>query len=100
MVQKITWSAAAQVTLDEALGYLSETFSDKEVQKFADRVQQKLLLLQYYPRLGTKRTRRPNVYKTVIHKRIILLYQHKPLKKEILLLVFWNTHQSPDRLKL
>ena len=99
MVQKINWSSAAQITLEETLNYLENNFAEKDAQKVADRVQQKLLLLQYYPRLGTRRTKKPYAYKTVIHKRIVLFYQYKPLKNEILLLAFWNTQQNPKKHK-
>ena len=99
MVQKIIWSSSAQITFEEAINYLGEYFSEKEVQKFADRVLQKLLLIQSAPGLGTKGARKPNVYKTVIHKRILLYYQYKPVKKEVFLLVFWNTLQNPSKVK-
>ena len=100
MVQKISWLPEAQVTFLSALTYLEENFTKKEVEKFAERIQQKLLVIKSNPRLGRQGSKKPNVYKTVIHKKIILFYQYKPIKKEIVLLIFWNTLQSPRKLKI
>lgn len=50
------------------------------------------------PRLGRKTGKRTNFRKTTINKRVVLYYQYKPRKKEIELLVFWNTQQDPDKL--
>lgn len=98
MVQKITWLPIAQTTFSETLAYLESNFSEREVQKFADRVQQKLLLVKANPRIG-RRCNKPGIYKTLVHKKLLLFYQYKPAKKEILLLAFWNTMQDPGRLK-
>ena len=100
MVQKISWLPEAEITFGEALTYLEENFTEKEMRKFAERIQQKLLVIQTNPRLGTKGSKKANVYKTVIHKKILLFYQYKPIKKEIVLLTFWNTLQNPQKLRI
>jgi plasmid stabilization system protein ParE len=68
VVQKITWSPIAETTFSEAVSYLEENFSEKEIQKFADRVQQKILVIKSNPRLGRPGKKR-NVYKTLVHKK-------------------------------
>jgi len=52
MVQKIVWLPIAQATFIETLKYLETDFSEKEIQKFVDRVQQKLLLIKSFPKIG------------------------------------------------
>ena len=99
MVQKVTWLVGARITFDDAITYLEHNFTEKEIEKFADKVQQKLLIIKSNPKLGNKAAKKSNVYKTVIHKRIILIYRYKPLKKEIELLTFWNTLQNPKKLR-
>ncbi len=100
MVQKIELSAKAIRTFEEAIAYLELSFSKVEVQKFTDRIEEKISVLKFNPRLGRKFGKKPNVYKTVINKKIVLYYQYRPIKNEILLLAFWNTMQNPRRLKL
>ena len=100
MVQEISWLPEAQKTFLSVLAYLDENFTEKEVEKFAERVQQKILIIQSNPRLGTRGSKKAHVYKTVVHKKVILFYQYKPVKKEIVLLTFWNTLQNPRKLKI
>ena len=100
MVQKIELSTRAVITLEESVQYLKQNFSQTEVWKYTERIDKKILLIKNNPRLGRKVSKRPNTYKTVINKRIVLYYQYRPLKKEILLLSFWNTLQNPKKLKL
>ena len=100
MVQKVVWSDGALRTFDNALQYLERDFSKAEIEKFTDKISQKLLLVQLNPRLGRKVDNRSNTYKTVINKRIVPYYKYKPLKKEIFLLSFWNTLQNPEKLKI
>ena len=100
MVQKITWLPEAQATFLSAMAYLEENFTEKEVRKFTERIAQKLLIIKLNPRLGRRGSKKANVYKTVVHKKVMLFYQYKPVKKEIVLLMFWNTLQDPQNLKL
>ena len=100
MVQKITWSDDADLTLENALQYLEHNFSKIEIQKFTERIKQKVILIKSNPRLGRKVGKKSNVYKTVINKRIVLYYRYKPLKNEIVLLSFWNTLQNPRKLRM
>jgi len=98
MVQKIVWLPTAQFTYIETLKYLEEEFSEKEIEKFVDRILQKIMLLRSFPTIGNS-CNKPNIYKTVVHKKVLLFYQYKPVKNEILLLGFWNTMQDPGKLK-
>ncbi len=100
MVQKIILSPKAVSSFNEAVKYLRDNFSDVEIQAFTNRIDEKVLVIKSNPRLGRSINKRPNTYKTTINKRIMLYYQYKPVKKEILLLVFWNTLQNPKKLKV
>lgn len=100
MVQKIIWSDDAIETFGEADKYLLDNFSQNDLDRFKDKIEHKLLVLKSNPRLGKKATKRRNTYVTVINKRVVLYYQYKPIKKEIILLTFWNTLQNPKRLKI
>jgi plasmid stabilization system protein ParE len=75
---KINWTNRAWLTYEANIDYLSKN-----------------------PRIGRRRdTKYPNIRSTLVHKRILLVYKHKPLKNEIDLLVFWNTYQNPKKLKV
>jgi plasmid stabilization system protein ParE len=100
MVQEINWSIRAHVTFQNEFKYLEDNFSDVEMSRFARKIDEKLFLLKSNPRLGSKVGQKRNIYKTGLNKRVDLYYHYKPLKKEIILLAFWNTLQNPKKLKL
>ncbi|MCD6012335.1 MAG: hypothetical protein K0Q79_2197 [Flavipsychrobacter sp.] len=95
MVHKIIWSDLAIKTYVSNIEYLEKEWSDKEIRNFIKVVQRKLLLLSMQPRAGVITSKRKNLRKTILNKRIILIYRYKPLKKEIELVRFFNTHQHP-----
>ena len=99
MVQEIIWSPEAIAAFSDIIAYLRETWSEKEVEQFADRVDEKLDVLKSHPELGGIKNKKLNIRKTVIHKKVILIYKYKPSKKEIHLLRFWNTLQDPRKNK-
>ncbi len=99
MVDKIIWSPRALATFDVAINYLSEEFADKEVEKFILRVYAKLALLQKQPFIGAVAGKKRNYFKTLVHKKVTLVYHYKPVKKEIELVTFWNNLQDPKSLK-
>ncbi len=81
--------------------YLQEYWSAKEIKHFAQVVENKILLLSYQPSIGSLRNiKQPNIRQTVLHKRILLIYRVKSCKKELEILLFWNTSQSTSKFKV
>lgn len=99
MVCKITWSLLALKTYISNVQYLEKEWTNKEVKKFIDAVQRRLAILFFQPQTGRLTSKRLHVRQTVIHKRVLLIYRFKPLKREIELIRFLNTYQNPKRLK-
>ena len=99
MVQEVIWSDEALLALGDALQYLEENFSKIETKKFTDRIKRKVILLKSNPRLGRKVSKKPNTYKTVINKRIVLYYLYKPIKKEIHLLAVLEYFAKSKKIK-
>lgn len=100
MVYKIIWSSVSIKTYISNIEYLEAVWTEKEVVKFINAVKRKTQLLSTHPDLGSLTNKRKNVRKSVIHKRVILFYRTKKLKKEIELIRFWATKQNPRKLKL
>jgi len=100
MVEKIEWSQKAQGTFGEILNYLAKEWSEKEVAAFVERVEKKLALIRQFPRLGVPGKIKRNTFRTVVHKRVTLVYFFKPVKKEIVLVTFWNNWQNPEKLRI
>jgi plasmid stabilization system protein ParE len=97
---KVSWTNKAWKTYEANINYLKESWTQKEIVSFILLVDRKILSLSKYPRIGISRNKKyPNIRSTVVHKRILLIYKHKPQKNEIDLLVFWNTYSNPHKLK-
>jgi plasmid stabilization system protein ParE len=95
MVHEIVWSALAVKTYVGNLEYLEKEWTEKEVLNFIAAVERNLFALALQPRLGVITNKRNNIRKKIINKRIVLIYRHKPRKKEIELVQFFNTYQRP-----
>ena len=99
MVNKIEWSIKAEDTFEAIIAYLEKEFTQKEVVNFVNRVYEKLELLSLFPEMGVSSPKKKHTYRTLIHKKITLVYHHKPVKNEIVLITFWNNLQNPIALK-
>ncbi|MDQ6756876.1 MAG: type II toxin-antitoxin system RelE/ParE family toxin [Bacteroidota bacterium] len=97
---KINWTNRAWRTYLANIDYLQKAWTAKEISNFVLLVDKKITSLSKHPRIGNQRNKKyPNIRFTIVHKRIVLVYKHKPLKNEIDLLIFWNTYQHPRKLK-
>ena len=99
MVYKIIWSPLAIRSYVSNIEYLETAWTKNETVKFVSAVENKISLLKIHPKVGKLTAKRLNLRQTAIHKRIILIYRIKPLKNEVELVRFFNTYQSPRRLK-
>lgn len=99
MAYKIIWSAEARHTYLAIIEYLQAEWSEREIINFVDRVHNKLTLLAEQPAIGSIHKKKYKIHKTLIHKKTSLIYHIRPLKKEIVLLSFWDNRQDPARLK-
>lgn len=99
MVQQIIWSRLALKTYHENISYLQREWTQKEIDKFAEATERKLELLKSQPNVGALTNKRLHIRKTLIVKRILLIYRYRPGKDEIELLQFFNTWRHPQKMK-
>ncbi len=101
MVCKITWLPRALKTYISNIEYLETAWTEKEIKTFIDLTQKKIESISHHPKLGRALSKSNfNIRFTLVHKRVALIYKHKPVKNEIELMVFWNTYQNPGKMKL
>lgn len=99
MVKEITWTITASKTYWQIIDYLSVEFGDAVVSDFATRVHSKIDLIASNPYIFRKSFLKKNVFITVIHKRVTLVYRYRPVLKKIELLVFRNTRRNPSKFR-
>ena len=96
---KIVWSQKAIQSFDANIEYLQINWTDKEIRNFVELVDKKILLLSKQPQIGSIRNiKHQHIRTTLVHKRISLIYRYKSTRKEIELLLFWNTAQNPKKI--
>ena len=99
MVQKIVWSPESIDTYISILTYPEEKWTEREVDNFVSRVDQKIILLKQHPQLGRISNKRKKTYRTLIDRHTTLVYHYKPIKQEIELVTFWSNSRNPDKYK-
>lgn len=96
---KINWTLRAWRTYEANIEYLRNAWTQQEINNFIELTDKQILRLSRFPKLGSSRNNKSqNIRCVVLHKRVLLIYKHKPVKNEIDLLVFWNTWQNPKKL--
>ena len=99
MVSEIIWSPLAIRTYGENIDYLEKSWTAKELESFIDLTAKKLKVLKQFPGTGYSSNQNRSLRKTLIGKRIMLIYRYKPRKSTIELVRFFNTWQNPEALK-
>ncbi|MBK8806438.1 MAG: type II toxin-antitoxin system RelE/ParE family toxin [Bacteroidales bacterium] len=94
---KIFWSVKAQEEYGKVLEYLEEHWSIQEVERFIKKTESVLNAIQEQPLMYVKSTKKKNVCKALITKHNSFFYYIKPLKKEIILLSFWDNRKNPRK---
>ena len=83
MVQRIIWSSLAFKTYIANISYLQQEWTQKEIDHFIAATENKLALLKLQPNIRASTNKRLHIRKTLIGKRILLIYRYKPRKGEI-----------------
>jgi plasmid stabilization system protein ParE len=99
MAFKISWTIDGLKSFDEVLNYLSSNFTEVEIQRFVQKVNQKLTLAQGNPLMYRRSDKYTNLHYTIVLKKVLLVYRVKPRKQVIEVLKFWNGKQNPKKFK-
>jgi len=101
MVYEIIWTQKAVQSYARNMQYLHEEWPLNVTLKFIGLLKSKLELLTRHPYIGSARNKKDNNLRfTVLHKRVVLVYRVKVRKKQIELLLFWNTYHNPGKLQI
>lgn len=99
MSVRINWTSESEKTFNQNLEYLSKEWDVVVLNRFLDRVEEVIETIKANPKLYPLHRAKENVYKCVVHERIVLYY--KIADEEVVdLLTFWNTYQDPSRLNV
>ena len=99
IVSGIQWTNKAKITFNNLILYLQKEWTEKEVTQFINRTQQVLNTLKRYPEMCRPSQSRKNVRIAILDKHTQMIYHFKPRKTTIVILLFWNPKQNPDKFK-
>jgi plasmid stabilization system protein ParE len=95
----IVWTQKALKSYFVILDYLQNEWGNKVLQEFIVNIEHCLMQIKEYPKMHVSSEHYKSVRKAVVTKHNLLFYKIKPQKKEIELLIFWDTRQDGKRRK-
>ena len=97
MPYDIIWSPEAELSYARILDYLINTQGPRVLTNFMDRTEELTGYLKQNP-LQYIYSQKLNAYRAVVTKQVSLYYRIHSTQVE--LLVFWDTRQNPERLRV
>ena len=94
MVSKIVWSSLAIRSYIDNITYLESNWTKKELSNFIAATERKLKVLKQFPQIGYASKQNKYLRKTLVGKRIILIYRYRPRKNAIELVRFFDGRQN------
>ena len=94
---KILWTSQAKINFDKIVDYLLKEWSEKTAITFIQKPNKTLTTLQSgFPEIFIK-SKKKNLYKSMLHKHVIFTYRIKPRKKVIEIISVVNTKLFIDK---
>jgi len=94
MALTIKWTKRARESFDTIINYLKENWTEREIKKFIAESNRVIGHITVTP-LMFRRSGKKGIHEAVIVPQCILIYRVQ--KKQIQLLVFFNTKQHPKK---
>jgi len=95
----VNFTKRAEKSYDKNIAYLKKDWGNATVVQFMDRVDELVENIAQNPFTYSFYSRARKIRKCVVNERIILFYRISA-KTKVSVLLFWNTYQSPSKLKL
>lgn len=94
---QVIWSPQAEYSYVRILEYLFEKWTEKEVEKFAERVGEVTSYLRQNPKMYIY-SKSKKSYRAVLTQQTTLVYRIKE-ESVVELITFWDNRQDPEKLK-
>ena len=98
MAVNVKWTPEAEIAFFAVVDYLEKEWTEKEVQKFAQKAHRIIGQIQQNPGMY-KSKGIEKVRKAIINKQNSLFYFFDETENVILLLTFWDNRKNPSNLK-
>ncbi len=95
---KLFWSDSALEDLKNIIKYLSEEWTQKEIKRFARKLEKRLDLISTNPRLFPQTAKRNDIRRSVLTKHTVIYYQ--TTDTVVTIVTLFDPRQNPKKLKL
>lgn len=95
---RIAWSDRAVLDLQHIISYLLQRWTEREVQKFVNKLDQRLTLISINPSLFPKTSRRKNVRRSVLTRQTVIYYEL--FENTVRIVTLFDPRQNPKKLKI
>lgn len=97
MAYNLRWSEEAVKNLEQILNYLSENWSQKEVDNFKKRFKKQVTLIRQFPQMFPASSYNQKLRKSLLSKQTTIFFE---IKDDTIMLVYiFNTYQDIDKIK-
>jgi plasmid stabilization system protein ParE len=97
MAKEVIWLKRASDKLKNIFDYLLSNWNSETTENFIEKVNQKVSLLQYFPNIGLRSQKKPDLRRIILSQQNILIYRQKGNK--IIIVNIFDTRQNPDKMK-
>lgn len=94
---KVIWTETAENSYYKILEYLNKNWNSKVVNDFIDRVENTMEIISNNPNCFEEYSINKKYRKGFIHENVSFYY--RIYENEIVVHLFWNNHQNPQKLK-
>jgi plasmid stabilization system protein ParE len=95
---KLFWSDKALSDLQNIITYLSEKWTDKEIRNFARKLDKRLELISFNPKLFPKTLKKKNIRRSVLTKQTVIYYETRD--DVVTIVTLFDPRQHPKKLRL
>ena len=95
---KLIWTDRAIRDLKNIIDYLSDNWTYRELQKFAQKLDKRLIIIASNPSIFPQTSKRKNVRKSVLTKHTVIYYKQE--KDGVIILTLFDPRQNPKKLKI
>ena len=95
---RVVWTDHALIELRQAISYLEQNFSDREIQQLASKIESTLSLIATQPAMYPESPQRKGVRRVVIMRFNTLYYRVEGQQIEVI--SFFSNRQDAEKVKL
>ena len=95
---RVVWTDHALIELRQAISYLEQNFSDREIQQLASKIESTLSLIATQPAMYPASPQRKGVRRAVIMRFNTLYYRVEGQQIEVI--SFFSNRQDAEKVKL